>query len=72
VKSDDQPSGLVASSQGNAQTARNGDEFVGWGALPYISEFSPAGRLLFNAEFPIGVNTYRAYRLPWHPHAQGG
>jgi hypothetical protein len=23
--------------------------------------------LLFNAQFPAGVNTYRAYRLPWHP-----
>jgi hypothetical protein len=41
--------------------------FVGWGALPYISEFSPSGHLLFNAELPAGVSTYRAYRLPWHP-----
>jgi Arylsulfotransferase (ASST) len=49
------------------QTTRNGDLFVGWGRLPYISEFSPSGRLLFNAEFPAGVSTYRAYLLPWHP-----
>jgi hypothetical protein len=49
----------------NAQTTRNGDEFVGWGALPYFSEFSPSGQLEFNAELPAGVNTYRAYRLPW-------
>jgi hypothetical protein len=48
---------------GNAQTTRNGDLFVGCGALPYISEFSPSGQLLFNAELP----TYRAYRLPWSP-----
>jgi hypothetical protein len=65
VASDAQPEGLSAASQGNAQTARNGDLVVGWGALPYFSEFSPSGRLLFNAEFPAGVNTYRAYRLPW-------
>ena len=67
VKSVDQPEGLVAPAEGNAQTTRNGDLFVGWGALPYISEFSPSGHLLFNAEFPAGVSTYRAYRLPWHP-----
>jgi hypothetical protein len=40
VKSVDQPEGLTAPAEGNAQTARNGDLFVGWGALPYISEFS--------------------------------
>jgi len=67
VKSVDQPEDRVAPAEGNAQTTRNGDLFVGWGALPYISEFSPSGQLLFSAEFPAGVGTYRAYRLPWHP-----
>ncbi len=67
VRSYDQPEGLVASAQGSAQTTRNGDLFVGWGMLPYLSEFSPDGRLLFNARLPAGVSTYRAYRLPWHP-----
>jgi hypothetical protein len=66
VKSVKQPEGLLATAEGNAQTTRNGDLFVGWGALPYISEFSPSGQLLFNAELPAGP-TYRAYRLPWHP-----
>jgi hypothetical protein len=67
VRSVDQPEGLVAPAEGNAQTTRNRDLFVGWGALPYLSEFSPSGRLLFNAMFPVGVSSYRAYRLPWHP-----
>jgi hypothetical protein len=67
VASDEQPEGLIAASQGNAQLVKGGDMFIGWGALPYISEFSPSGKLLFNAEFPAGVNTYRAYRLPWNP-----
>jgi hypothetical protein len=65
VASDNQPEGLSAASQGDAQTIPGGDKVVGWGALPYFSEFSPAGTLLFNAEFPAGVNTYRAYRFPW-------
>ncbi len=65
-----QPEGLTAASQGNAQTTSNGDIVVGWGALPYFSAFSGSGTLLFNAEFPVGVNTYRAYQLPWSARPQ--
>ncbi len=65
LSSDNQPEGLSAASQGNAQTTADGDLFVGWGSLPYFSEFDPQGNLIFNAEFPAGVNTYRAYLLPW-------
>jgi hypothetical protein len=65
VSSNQQPEALSAGSQGDAQTLFDGDQVVGWGALPYFSEFSPSGQLLFNAEFPAGVNTYRAYRFPW-------
>ena len=67
IRSDNQPAGLLSRAQGNAQTTRNGEVFVGWGTLPYISEFSPSGRLLFNAKLPPHVGSYRAYRLPWHP-----
>jgi Arylsulfotransferase (ASST) len=65
VASDNQPEGLSAVATGNAQPTVFGDLFVGWGTLPYFSEFSPSGQLLFNAEFPAGVSTYRAYLLPW-------
>ncbi len=65
IGSENQPEGLSAPSQGNAQTTATGDLVVGWGALPYFSEFSPTGALVFNAEFPAGVNTYRAYQAPW-------
>jgi hypothetical protein len=67
VGSDNQPEGQLAASQGNTQLLGDGDDVVGWGQLPYFSEFGPSGSLIFNAEFPAGVNTYRAYRLPWHP-----
>ncbi len=65
MASENQPEGLSAPSQGNAQTTPEGNLVVGWGALPYFSEFSPSGKLIFNAEFPAGVNTYRAYQFPW-------
>jgi hypothetical protein len=70
IRSVDQPEGQSAPSQGNVQTLRNGDLVTGWGSLPYFSEFSPSGSLLFNAEFPAGVNTYRAYRFNWDPVGQ--
>lgn len=65
VKSVDQPEGQVAASQGNAQTTASGDLVVGWGALPYVSVYGRTGKLRFNAAFPTGVNTYRAFEYPW-------
>jgi hypothetical protein len=67
IKSVNQPEGLTAGATGNAQTTKNGDLFVSWGGLSYFSEFSPSGKLLFNAKLPDGAGTYRAYRLPWNP-----
>jgi hypothetical protein len=67
VASDDQPHGLSAPSQGNAQTTDGGIRFVGWGSLPYFSAFDGSGQLVYDARFPTGVNSYRAYLLPWEP-----
>ncbi|HEY3775002.1 MAG TPA: arylsulfotransferase family protein [Solirubrobacteraceae bacterium] len=65
VASDNQPEAGLASSQGNGQRLPSGGEFVGWGILNSVSQFSAAGKLVWNATFPIGVNTYRAYLEPW-------
>jgi hypothetical protein len=67
LDSADQPAGQLASSQGNTELLPNGDLFTGWGSLPEFSESSPQGDVVFDAHFPEGVNSYRAYRLPWHP-----
>ena len=66
VASYNQPEGLLAFSQGNAQATDDGNLFVGWGQLPYFSAFDASGNLIFNASFPSGVNSYRAYFLPLH------
>jgi hypothetical protein len=71
VQSYDQPEGLTAPSQGNAQTTGDGNLLVGWGSLPYLSEFSRSGALLLNAQYPTGVNSYRAYTFPWPARGQG-
>jgi hypothetical protein len=57
---------LLAGSQGNMQVLPGGNVLVGWGAKPYLSEYSPNGRhLLFEARFPRGDESYRAYRFDW-------
>ncbi|MCU1450265.1 MAG: Arylsulfotransferase [Acidimicrobiales bacterium] len=57
---------LLASSQGDTQLLPNGNALIGWGSLPNVSEFSPDGKLLFDARFPQTMQSYRAFRLPWH------
>ncbi len=59
------PTPLSAGSQGNVQMLPNGDYFVGWGAEPYFSEFSPSGQLLFDAHMVGNYQAYRSYRFPW-------
>jgi len=62
---------VLAGSQGNLQNLPNGDVFIGWGPEPYFSEFGLNGQLVFEGHFPRGVQSYRAFRLPWvgHPTA---
>jgi hypothetical protein len=40
--------------------------FVGWGAQPYFSEYSPTGRQIFAARFNGPIASYRAYRFVWN------
>lgn len=52
-------------TQGNFQTLSNGDAFVGWGQLPYYSEFTAAGKLLYEASMPAADESYRALLQRW-------
>jgi hypothetical protein len=58
--------GSLAGSQGNVQVLGNGDTLVGFGAVPRVTEFSPAGQIVFDATFSKGDDSYRAYRFVWH------
>jgi hypothetical protein len=60
------PTPLLSGSQGNMQTLANGDELVGWGAQPFLSEFNAAGALIFDARLPAGDESYRAFRNLWN------
>jgi hypothetical protein len=59
---------LVAGSQGNVQALADGDWMVGWGEVPYFSEFSSSGQLLLDAHLPAPYESYRTYRLSWSGH----
>ncbi|HEU4975253.1 MAG TPA: arylsulfotransferase family protein [Baekduia sp.] len=54
-----------AQSEGSVQLLRDGSVFAGFGAQPWISQFSPSGRLAFDARLPIDDGSYRAVRARW-------
>jgi Arylsulfotransferase (ASST) len=56
---------ILTGSQGNDQVLANGDSLVGWGEEPYVTEFSPAGQIVFDVHFPSPGQSYRAYRFQW-------
>ena len=59
------PAGLLAPHQGNAQVLPDGHVFVGYGGLPYFTEFSRDGKVLFDAHVSDKGDSYRAYRFQW-------
>jgi hypothetical protein len=59
------PSPLLSASQGNVQTLPDGNIVVGYGGVPQVSEYAPAGALLFDAHLPLEMSSYRAFRFPW-------
>jgi hypothetical protein len=58
---------IVAVDQGDMQKLKNGNYLVGWGHEPYVTEFGPHGKTVFDLRFgpASGVDSYRAYRFSW-------
>ncbi|MEA2388880.1 MAG: hypothetical protein QOG41_1653 [Thermoleophilaceae bacterium] len=50
---------------GNVEDLPNGDVFVGWGQVPYMTSFTKGGKPLFDGAFPEPNMTYRAYVQRW-------
>jgi hypothetical protein len=53
----------LAYSQGSVELLHNGKVFVGWGSRPYFTEYAAGGARVFGGSFPVGVQSYRAYRF---------
>ena len=62
---DEHNPGLLANYEGSVQPMANGDNFVGWGQQPFMTEFNSRGRPVFDARFVGDNSSYRAYRYPW-------
>jgi hypothetical protein len=56
---------LSAAYEGNVQRLANGDDFVGWGQQPNFTEYTPSGKVRFDARFVGAEDSYRAYRFKW-------
>ena len=67
-KSYTHPAGLAAANQGSMQVLPDGRVLVGWGNLPYFSEFAADGTLLMDGQFPVGDQSYRAFTADWTGH----
>jgi EmrB/QacA subfamily drug resistance transporter len=50
---------------GNVEKLPNGDVFVGWGQVPYVSAYTKEGKLSFDGALPEPDLTYRAYLQRW-------
>jgi hypothetical protein len=56
---------ISAGSQGNIQSLEGGNFLIGWGPVPWFSEYTSSGQLVFEAHMPRADQSYRAYRFPW-------
>jgi EmrB/QacA subfamily drug resistance transporter len=54
-----------AEYMGNTQLLSDGDVFVGWGQVPYMSLYTKSGRLLLDGVLPTPDMSYRAYVRHW-------
>ena len=59
------PERVLSHFLGNTQLLPNGDVFVGWGGSQYMTEFTRAGAIVFDARLPRGGQSYRSFRFPW-------
>jgi len=50
---------------GSMQPLAGGNALVGWGSLPFFSEFSRSGRVLLDARWPAPDISYRVFLEPW-------
>lgn len=56
---------VVSWALGSVQEMANGSYFVGWGQVPYFSEYAPDGTVLLDGELTEGSVSYRAFKEPW-------
>lgn len=56
---------LLSSFEGSVEPLAHGNTFVGWGALPYFTQFGAKGKQIYDGRFVDENSSYRAYRSAW-------
>lgn len=56
---------LQAATQGKFQLLPGGDAFIGWGQLPYFTEYTSGGKVLYDVRLPDPDESYRTVRQVW-------
>lgn len=59
------PKPLLASAMGSAQMLPDGHMVIGWGTMPWVSEFTSDGALLADLSLPAPCTSYRGLRFAW-------
>lgn len=59
------PAGFLSATQGSMELMPDGRVLVGWGNQGYFTEFAPDGTMIFDAQFPPRVCSYRAFTHEW-------
>ena len=59
------PESVLADAMGSVEVLADGHVLVGWGSKPYATEFTAGGELVADVRLPRGLQSYRAFRLPW-------
>lgn len=58
---------IFSGFMGYVQRLDNGNTLVSWGgANPTVTEVTPGKTVVFEASYPTGVYTYRAYKFDWN------
>jgi Arylsulfotransferase (ASST) len=65
ISQDEHVPGLLANYEGSVEPLYNGDDFLGWGQQPFMTEFNSKGRPVFDARFVGANSSYRAFRYMW-------
>jgi uncharacterized membrane protein len=59
------PGDLLAPTQGSFRELVDGGSLVGWGQMPYFTEYARDGTVRLDGRLPLDNQSYRAYRSEW-------
>ena len=59
------PQRLSAPTQANFQELADGGSFIGWGQMPYFTEYNADGSVRLDGHLPLDNQSYRAYKSEW-------